>query len=173
MTPHQCLWATQRIVGYDEESHDELSSGEGVCRSFCRDNGRRSHICDRNNRRYGSKYAIDVLQLAQSHKVASDVLPEDAKFGAGKLQISLGDDTFDVNVRSSSKLVDVVRGINGAKDNPGVRASVINDVEGPRLILASNLSGKDHQIKVSVDAEAGNPSETFRIQNSGRPSERA
>lgn len=26
------------------------------------------------------KYAIDVLQLAQSHKVASDVLPEDAKF---------------------------------------------------------------------------------------------
>ncbi len=101
------------------------------------------------------KYAIDVLQLAQSHKVASDVLPEDAKFGPGKLQISLGDDTFDVNVRSSSKLVDVVRGINGAKDNPGVRASLINDVEGPRLILASNLSGKDHQLKVSVDAEAG------------------
>lgn len=110
------------------------------------------------------KYAIDVLQLAQSHKVASDVLPEDAKFGAGKLQISLGDDTFDVNVRSSSKLVDVVRGINGAKDNPGVRASVINDVEGPRLILASNLSGKDHQIKVSVDAEAGNPLKHFEYK---------
>ncbi|MGU3843897.1 flagellar cap protein FliD N-terminal domain-containing protein, partial [Vibrio diabolicus] len=85
------------------------------------------------------KYAIDVLQLAQSHKVASDVLPEDAKFGPGKLQISLGDDTFNVNVRSSSKLADVVRGINGSKDNPGVRASLINDVEGPRLILASNL----------------------------------
>ncbi len=110
------------------------------------------------------KYAIDVLQLAQSHKVASDVLPEDAKFGAGKLQISLGDDTFDVKVRSSSKLVDVVRGINGAKDNPGVRASVINDVEGPRLILASNLSGKDHQIKVSVDAEAGNPLKHFEYK---------
>ncbi|EKO3807759.1 flagellar filament capping protein FliD [Vibrio harveyi] len=110
------------------------------------------------------KYAIDVLQLAQSHKVASDVLPEDAKFGPGKLQISLGDDTFDVNVRSSSKLVDVVRGINGAKDNPGVRASVINDVEGPRLILASNLSGKDHQIKVSVDADAGNPLKHFEYK---------
>jgi flagellar hook-associated protein 2 len=110
------------------------------------------------------KYAIDVLQLAQSHKVASDVLPEDAKFGAGKLQISLGDDTFDVNVRSSSKLVDVVRGINGAKDNPGVRASLINDVEGPRLILASNLSGKDHQLKVSVDAEAGSPLKHFEYK---------
>ncbi|WP_061035781.1 MULTISPECIES: flagellar filament capping protein FliD [Vibrio] len=110
------------------------------------------------------KYAIDVLQLAQSHKVASDVLPEDAKFGPGKLQISLGDDTFDVNVRSSSKLVDIVRGINGAKDNPGVRASLINDVEGPRLILASNLSGKDHQLKVSVDAEAGSPLKHFEYK---------
>ncbi|HHX8291936.1 MULTISPECIES: flagellar filament capping protein FliD [Vibrio] len=110
------------------------------------------------------KYAIDVLQLAQSHKVASDVLPEDAKFGPGKLQISLGDDTFNVNVRSSSKLADVVRGINGSKDNPGVRASLINDVEGPRLILASNLSGKDHQIRVSVEADKGNPLKYLEYQ---------
>ncbi|MCS0321881.1 flagellar filament capping protein FliD [Vibrio diabolicus] len=110
------------------------------------------------------KYAIDVLQLAQSHKVASDVLLEDAKFGPGKLQISLGDDTFNVNVRSSSKLADVVRGINGSKDNPGVRASLINDVEGPRLILASNLSGKDHQIRVSVEADKGNPLKYFEYQ---------
>ncbi|MCF7476631.1 flagellar filament capping protein FliD [Vibrio sp. J2-4] len=110
------------------------------------------------------KYAIDVLQLAQSHKVASDVLPEDAKFGPGKLQISLGDDTFNVNARSSSKLADVVRGINGSKDNPGVRASLINDVEGPRLILASNLSGKDHQIRVSVEADKGNPLKYFEYQ---------
>ncbi|MCA2428766.1 flagellar filament capping protein FliD, partial [Vibrio chemaguriensis] len=50
------------------------------------------------------------------------------------------------------------------KDNPGVRASVINDVEGPRLILASNLSGKDHQIKVSVEAERGNPLKYFEYQ---------
>ncbi|MFH4570747.1 flagellar filament capping protein FliD [Vibrio diabolicus] len=110
------------------------------------------------------KYAIDVLQLAQSHKVASDVLPEDAKFGPGKLQISLGDDTFNVNVRSSSKLADVVRGINGSKDNPGVRASLINDVEGPRLILASNLSGKEYQIRVSVEADKGNPLKYFEYQ---------
>ncbi|MCV5388695.1 hypothetical protein OFC62_28635, partial [Escherichia coli] len=42
--------------------------------------------------------------------------------------------------------------------------SVINDVEGPRLILASNLSGKDHQIKVSVEAERGNPLKYFEYQ---------
>ncbi|UYI46335.1 flagellar filament capping protein FliD [Vibrio natriegens] len=110
------------------------------------------------------KYAIDVLQLAQSHKVASDVLPEDAKLGPGKLHISLGDDSFNINVRSRSKLVDVVRSINGAKDNIGVRASLINDAEGPRLILASNQSGKDHQITVTVDAEQGNPLKKFAYQ---------
>ncbi len=103
------------------------------------------------------KYAIDVLQLAQSHKVASDVLAEDDKFGPGKLQISLGDKSFDVNVSADSKLVDVVRGINGASKNLGVRASIINDVEGPRLIVASTVSGKENQIRIHVDAERGNP----------------
>ncbi|MDF2153724.1 flagellar filament capping protein FliD [Vibrio sp. CAU 1672] len=110
------------------------------------------------------KYAVDVLQLAQSHKIASDVVPEDAKFGPGKLQISLGDDTFDVNVRSHAKLIDVVRGINGDKSNPGIRASLINDVAGPRLILASNLPGKEHQISVNVEAEAGNPLKKFEYK---------
>ncbi|OXX27443.1 flagellar cap protein FliD N-terminal domain-containing protein, partial [Vibrio sp. V08_P9A1T1] len=100
------------------------------------------------------KYAIDVLQLAQSHKVASDVLEKEAKFGPGKLQISLGDQKFDVDVQANSKLIDIVRGINSTKTNPGVRASVINDVEGPRLIVASNLSGKDHDIKINAQSDA-------------------
>ncbi|CAE6909374.1 morphogenesis and for the elongation of the flagellar filament by facilitating polymerization of the flagellin monomers at the tip of growing filament. Forms a capping structure [Vibrio sp. B1FLJ16] len=110
------------------------------------------------------KYAVDVLQLAQSHKIASDVLPDDAKFGPGKLHISLGEAGFVVKVSSNSKLVDVVRGINGAKNNPGVRASLINDVDGPRLILASDLSGEDHQIRINVDAEQGNPLKKFAYQ---------
>ncbi|MDE1331297.1 flagellar filament capping protein FliD [Vibrio aestuarianus] len=103
------------------------------------------------------KYAIDVLQLAQSHKVASDVLDKDAKFGPGKLQISLGNKTFDIDVQANSKLIDIVRGINGSKTNPGVRAAIINDVEGPRLIVASNLSGKDNAIKINAQSETGNP----------------
>ncbi len=110
------------------------------------------------------KYSVDVLQLAQSHKIASDVLPPDAKFGPGKLHVSLGKSSFNIDVRSNSKLVDVVRGINGAKNNPGVRASLINDVEGPRLILASDHSGEDHQIRINVEAEQGNPLNKFAYQ---------
>ncbi len=103
------------------------------------------------------KYAIDVLQLAQSHKVASDVLSDDMKFGPGKLQVSLGDDSFDVQVGDRSKLIDVVRSINGADKNLGVRASIINDTEGPRLIVASNKSGADQQISINVESDASNP----------------
>ncbi|EOX3424453.1 flagellar filament capping protein FliD [Vibrio cholerae] len=102
-------------------------------------------------------YSVDVLQLAQSHKIASEVLDKDAKFGPGKLHISLGDKSFTLDVKGNSKLVDIVRGINGEKSNPGVRASIINDVEGPRLIVASNVSGKNYSVKMSAQAEAGNP----------------
>ncbi|WP_162062612.1 flagellar filament capping protein FliD [Vibrio taketomensis] len=101
------------------------------------------------------RYAVDVLQLAQSHKIASDVLPEDAKFDAGKLRIAMGNKSFTVDVKQNAKLADIVRTINGEKSNPGVRASVINDVNGPRLIVASELSGKDNAVSVAV--ESANP----------------
>jgi flagellar hook-associated protein 2 len=101
------------------------------------------------------RYAIDVLQLAQSQKVASGVLAKDAQFGPGKLQISLGDSKFTVNVQADSSLKDIVNGINSAKSNPGVRAAVINDTEGPRLIVASTRSGKDHSITIQADAPKG------------------
>ncbi|WCP67929.1 flagellar filament capping protein FliD [Vibrio tubiashii] len=103
------------------------------------------------------RYAIDVLQLAQSHKIASDVLPEDAKFGPGKLQISMGGKKFSIDVQENSRLGDIVRGINGSKSNPGVRAAVINDTEGPRLIVASNVSGQDNDISMRAEAKAGDP----------------
>ncbi len=102
-------------------------------------------------------YAIDVLQLAQSHKIASNVLSDDEKFGPGKLQISLGKSKFTVDVQSNSRLRDVVNNINGSKQNPGVRASFINDEEGPRLIVASNRSGKENNISIGVEAASGNP----------------
>ncbi len=102
------------------------------------------------------KYSVDVLQLAQSHKIASNVLPENAKFGPGKLQVSLGDQSFTVDVKPRSRLIDIVHGINGEKSNPGVRASVINDVDGPRLIVASNRSGKDNRVSISALADSGN-----------------
>ena len=103
------------------------------------------------------KYSIDVMQLAQSHKVASDVLSEDEKFGPGKLHISLGDTTYTVDVQANAKLRDVVNGINQSKGNPGIRASIINDADGPRLIVAAEKSGKNSRILIDAEASGNNP----------------
>ncbi len=110
------------------------------------------------------KYAVDVLQLAQSHKIASDVIPDDTRFGPGKLQISLGDEQFDLSLRKNSRLTDVVRAINGASDNPGVRASIIKDRNGPRLIVASDQSGAEKALTIGVEAEPGNDLYRFEFK---------
>ncbi|WP_394241759.1 flagellar filament capping protein FliD [Vibrio astriarenae] len=99
------------------------------------------------------RYSVDVLQLAQSHKLASAVLAEGEKFDEGKLQIKLGSRSFTLDVKQNSKLDDIVRGINEEKANPGVRASVINDVEGPRLILASDQTGEKNAISIIVQSD--------------------
>ncbi len=112
------------------------------------------------------RYAIDVLQLAQSHKVASEALPDDTRFGAGKLQLSLGEQTFSVDISNRARLMDVVRGINASDNNPGIRASVINDSDGQRLIVASDRSGADNQISITVKSEVDNPLKTFEYQSS-------
>jgi flagellar hook-associated protein 2 len=103
------------------------------------------------------RYAVDVLQLAQSHKVASAVLDEDMSFGPGKLHISLGNRSFNIDIDQGAELQDVVAGINRAKGNPGVRASIINDVNGPRLIVASDKSGEANRLSIRAETDAQNP----------------
>lgn len=111
------------------------------------------------------KYAVDVQQLAQAHKLASNALAEDTKFGPGKLLIQLGDKEFKIDIKQdNASFVDVARAINESNSNPGVRASIIKDDEGSRLILASDKSGAKNEIKISVSAIPGNPLHNFGYQ---------
>lgn len=97
------------------------------------------------------KYAVDVLQLAQSHKIASDVIPEDTRFGPGKLQISLGDEQFDFSLRKNSKLTDVVRAINGASDNPAFEPPLLKTVMVRDLSLPpTNLALSKRSVSMSM-----------------------
>lgn len=111
------------------------------------------------------KYAVDVQQLAQAHKLASNALAEDTKFGPGKLLIQLGEKEFKINIKQdNASFVDVARAINESNLNPGVRASIIKDDEGSRLVLASDKSGAKNEIKISVSAIPGNPLHNFGYQ---------
>ncbi|PSV48730.1 flagellar filament capping protein FliD [Photobacterium indicum] len=101
------------------------------------------------------KYTVNVQQLAQSHKIVSSSFNEKEKMGAGKLSMALGGKPFTVDIPADeSKILDVVRLINRAPDNPGVMASVIKDDNGARLVLAADKTGEQNSIKVNVDAPA-------------------
>ncbi|WP_104402251.1 flagellar filament capping protein FliD [Vibrio penaeicida] len=111
------------------------------------------------------KYAVDVVQLAQNHKLGSNIVGEKTRYGAGELQIRLGNRDFTVEVKQNAKLIDVVKGINAAPGNPGVRAAIINDVDGQRIILASEKTGVENQVYVSANsADPNNPLEALEYK---------
>jgi flagellar hook-associated protein 2 len=69
--------------------------------------------------------------------------------------MALGGKPFTVDIPADeSKILDVVRLINRAPDNPGVMASVIKDDNGARLVLAADKTGEQNSIKVNIDAPA-------------------
>lgn len=108
------------------------------------------------------RYTIDVLQLAQAQKLASSPIRDDAKFGPGKLDVSLGDKTFSIDIiGKNNKITDLLKQINSAPSNPGVQASIVKDDGGSRLILASDKPGESHKVKIEVDAEYNNQLHRF------------
>lgn len=96
-------------------------------------------------------YSVKVLQLAQSHKVASDTFDSSTtELGAGSVQIAVGDSSFTVNLSSEANtLADLRTAINDASDNTGVSASLVTDDTGTRLVLTSNDTGTANQITVT------------------------
>lgn len=108
------------------------------------------------------KYSVKVEQLAQAHKVVSGTFDDEEKMGAGKLAISLGGSGFNVEIpEDESEILDVVRLINRHPSNTGVMASVIKDDAGARLVLSSDKSGEQNNIKVRVEAPVASTLQKF------------
>jgi flagellar hook-associated protein 2 len=96
-------------------------------------------------------YDIEVLNLASAHRLASNPYLDgaDAEIGYGSLAITVGDDSFDVEIpQDANTLEDIRDAINNSPDNSGVQATLLNGTEGTRLILTSRKTGEDHAIKI-------------------------
>lgn len=94
-----------------------------------------------------TSYAIEVIQLAQNHMVASEKMSLDATLTAGSFQI--GDDPDHVvEVEDGDTLSTLASKINQL--NAGVTAHVVSAGNNEyRLILTSTKSGKDHRIALT------------------------
>ena len=98
------------------------------------------------------KYSIQVQQLATSSKVGLQSIEDasTAKFDSGKLTISAGSSSFDVDVTADNNSLSGIRdAINEAGKEQGVSATIVNDASGSRLVLSSSKSGDNNDIKVT------------------------
>lgn len=106
------------------------------------------------------RYDVEVFQLATASRLGSGLYAGGAtdKVGSGKLSISVGDKSFSIDIAADDTLADVRDAINAAKDNTGVRATLIRDTAGTGsyLVLTGTKTGDDYEVSVSAtdtDAE--------------------
>jgi flagellar hook-associated protein 2 len=119
-------------------------------------------------------YSIEVQTLAQAQKLKSEAFATtDASIGSGTLTIQFGTysgGSFTLNPDKSARTITLASGqssLAGVRDainaaDAGVRASIINDGSGNRLVIASEDAGLANALKISVSDDDGND-----IDNSG------
>ena len=84
-----------------------------------------------------ASYSLDVLQLAQAHKLTSGAFVDsDTAVGTGTLTVGLGGTTMDIEITSENNTLAGIRDeINASTENPGVAATIVNADSGSYLIL--------------------------------------
>jgi flagellar hook-associated protein 2 len=103
-------------------------------------------------------YGISVSQLAQAQQLVSGPFGGTSgnTVGTGTLSLSLGGQSFSVNVTSANNTVaGIAAAINSATGNPGITATVINGSDGAHLLLSSSRTGAANTIGVS-ETDGGN-----------------
>ena len=102
-------------------------------------------------------YDVQVQQLAKAAQLGSDAFASaSTAVGTGKLTISVGDSSFDIDVAEGGNSVANIRdAINKSSANKGVQASLLTDVEGTHLVLTSIKTGVDYALKVTTTGGDG------------------
>lgn len=99
------------------------------------------------------KYSIQVQQLATGSKVGLKSVPATGSptFNSGKLTISAGSSSIEVNVTASNNSLGGVRdAINAAGQSKGISATIVTDASGSRLVLNSSNTGVGSDITVAA-----------------------
>jgi flagellar hook-associated protein 2 len=105
-----------------------------------------------------SSYDVEVANLATAQQLSSDPFPTGAgaTVGTGLLKIDLGTKSFSVNITTATSTLAAIRdAINGATDNVGVRAAIVNATDGAHLVLTSAATGAVNKIKVTASEGDG------------------
>lgn len=117
-------------------------------------------------------HSIQITQLAQAHKIASDAMSaKDTDLGvSGTVSISMGGDSFEIDIDSNNDTLEGIRDtINNSLDNTGVQASILavnNATTGDpefHLVITSEQTGTANSVTVSD--VSGNVASTLNVSN--------
>lgn len=120
------------------------------------------------------RYSVQVLNTARAQKLVStaDFASGSDTVGAGTLTIALGSASFQVTTTASTTLAQLKTLINEAAGNAGVSAALMVVARDPldasagtvaRLVLASDKTGADNRIGISVSDADSNGSDSLGL----------
>ncbi|MEW7311530.1 flagellar filament capping protein FliD [Buttiauxella gaviniae] len=99
-------------------------------------------------------YNLFIEQLASAHQVAFDKLDDSTIASAtGNLDITINNKTLTIDMDKVDSLSSLAKAINGSDDNPGVTASLVRSGGEVRLMLSSDNSGAENEIKLTAPPE--------------------
>ncbi|MCS7242186.1 MAG: flagellar filament capping protein FliD [Candidatus Caldatribacterium sp.] len=101
-------------------------------------------------------YILQVESLAKAHQIAtsSAYTSTDVRFGEGRITVTVNGRTTEIAIGTTNNTLSGIRdAINRA--GAGVRASIVKTQEGYRLLLASERTGVENAIGVTVELTGG------------------
>ncbi|WP_145539575.1 flagellar filament capping protein FliD [Yersinia kristensenii] len=124
-----------------------------------------------NEKALKGSYSFFVEKLASAHQLAYSGLTDAAvKAELGPLGLTVNGQSFSVELKGVDTLADLAHAINHAKDNSGVTASLVRSNGQNILLLTSDKSGKENEIKFDTPRPAmfvaGNEKELSSAQDS-------
>ncbi|HAD42591.1 MAG TPA: hypothetical protein DCF97_05645 [Plesiomonas shigelloides] len=95
-------------------------------------------------------YEFDVTQMAQIGREKLEFAGNNKVTDAQTLTLGYGGKSFKVDVDANSSLEDIAAKINGAADNPGVKAAVVReDGDKYSLVISGKDTGKENAVSVT------------------------
>ncbi|MHA6494554.1 flagellar filament capping protein FliD [Pseudomonas borbori] len=101
-------------------------------------------------------YSMEVTTLASASKIASGSVAGTSAAAfttGGKLTVSLGTDSYDIDVADGATLKEVRDSINTTLKDQGISANIVTDpvANTSRLVLSSNKTGAGKDLTLSAD----------------------
>jgi flagellar hook-associated protein 2 len=115
-------------------------------------------IASADSNAVAGSYDIEVSQLAKSEQLVSGNFAGGAGaiIGTGTLTLTVGTKVMTLTITGANNTLGNIRdAINGASNNPGVEATLINTTAGANLVLTSRDTGAANTIRLSSTGAAG------------------